>query len=357
VTAVEVVDTPEQAAALTLAPLLVRRSLESFLDRHDLGRGEVSAVRIGDGHSNVTYLIERDGARVVLRRPPRPPLPPSAHDMLREAGLLQALDRAGVRVPHVLAVCEDETVLGVPFYVMAHVDGVVVTDALPPALDSPEERRRLGLELVDALAGIHAVDWRAAGLDGFGRETGYLERQLRRWTGLWEHNATRELPAFTDVGAWLQANLPVSPPATIVHGDYRLGNMLVAATAPARILAILDWELATIGDPLADLGYLVATYGEADAARTPLELSPVTRLPGFPTRAELAARYEELTGLPVASLAWYEALALWKAVVFCEAIYARQLRGEIAADDPFASSLADGVPRLLELAEETAARA
>jgi aminoglycoside phosphotransferase (APT) family kinase protein len=274
--------------------------------------------------------------------------------MLREARLQIALAGAGVRVPHVLAVCEDESVLGVPFYVMEYLEGAVVTDRVPPGLDSPEERRRLGLELVDALAVLHRVDLASTGLAEFGRATGYLERQVRRFLGLWEVNATRELPAVTELGAWLDAHRPESGKATVVHGDYRLGNILVSLDAPARVVAILDWELATVGDPLADLGYLVATYSDADSPGGAMELSPATRAAGFPSRPELVERYVDRTGRPVGSLAWYEALALWKATVFCEALHGRYLRGE--RDDAWAASLDEGVPRLLELAEEAAAR-
>jgi aminoglycoside phosphotransferase (APT) family kinase protein len=274
--------------------------------------------------------------------------------MVREARLQIALEGAGVRVPHVLAVCEDESVLGVPFYVMEYLDGAVVTDRVPAGLDSPEERRRLGLELVDALSELHEVDLISSSLDGFGRTTGYLERQVRRFSGLWEVNATRELPAVTKIGAWLDANRPESGHATVVHGDYRLGNLLVSLDAPAHVVAILDWELATIGDPLADLGYLVATYSEANSPGGPMELSPATRAPGFPSRSELVERYTERSGRAVGSLAWYEALAHWKAAIFCEALHGRYLRGE--RDDAWAASLDKGVPRLLDLAQEAAAR-
>jgi aminoglycoside phosphotransferase (APT) family kinase protein len=275
--------------------------------------------------------------------------------MLREATVQLGLARAGARVPQVLAVCEDESVLGVPFYVMAHVDGAVASESLPAALDTPEERRRTGLELVDALVEIHAVDLAAAGLDGFGKATGYLERQVRRFAGLWSHNATRDLPQVLELGAWLESNRPESPPATVVHGDYRLGNVVLSREAPARVLAVLDWEMSTIGDPLADLGYMVATYSDDTTGSTPLHLSPVTAQPGFPSRAELVERYEERSGRSVAALAWYETLALWKSVVFCEAIYGRWLRGEKEGDE-FAASLGEGVPRLLDAAGEAASR-
>lgn len=355
-TTVEIVETAAEAEALELPPLLVREAVEKFLDRQGLGTGPLRARRIGEGQSNVTYLLERGGGRYVLRRPPRPPLPPSAHDMLREARLQLALAHAGARVPQVVAVCDDESVLGVPFYVMEYLQGVVLTDRLLTALDTPPERRRIGVELVEALAELHGVDWVACGLGDFGRPAGYLERQVRRFSALWEHNATRELPQVLELAEWLEANRPDSKEATVVHGDYRLGNVMLASTAPARAVAVLDWELATIGDPLADVGYLLATYSDAASPGTPLELSPVTREGGFPSRSQLAELYERRTGRSLARLAWYEALALWKAAVFCEAIYGRYLRGE-RPHDRFAASLDAGVPRLLEVAQDSAARA
>jgi aminoglycoside phosphotransferase (APT) family kinase protein len=321
--------------------------LEAFLDEEGLGQGPITATPIGEGASNLTYLLERSGTRVVLRRPPPPPLPPSAHDVVREARIQLALGPVGVRVPKVLALCEDDSILGVPFYLMEELEGMVVSDELPSAVDTPDERRRLGEELLDGLVQLHAVDWEACGLT-IGKPTGYLERQLRRWGGLWGVNATRELGACAELGQRLAATIPESPPSTVVHGDYRFGNVMIASQAPARLVGILDWEMATIGDPLADLGYLVASWSEPGAPEHPLLLAPVTQRPGFPTRAELIARYAERTGRQVSALDWYEAFALWKAAVFCEAIYKRFLQGQ--RTDEWSASLCDGVPRLLEVA-------
>ncbi len=321
--------------------------LEPFLDGAGIGEGPITATPIGDGASNLTYRLERGGTRLVLRRPPPPPLPPSAHDMFREARIQLGLASAGVRVPEVLAVCEDDSILGVPFYLMEEIEGTVVSDELPAALDAPEERRRLGEELLDGLVQLHAVDWEACGLT-IGKPTGYLERQLRRWSGLWEVNATREVNACVEVGQRLAATMPDSPPSTVVHGDYRLGNVMISNQAPARLVAILDWEMATIGDPLADLGYLVATWCEPGSESHPLLLTTVTRRSGFPTRDELIARYADQTGRDTSKLTWYQAFALWKAAVFCEAIYKRYLRGE--RTDDWSASLREGVPRLLEVA-------
>jgi aminoglycoside phosphotransferase (APT) family kinase protein len=346
-----IVDTPEQAAALDLPPLLVRRPLEAFLDAQGLGSGPLEAEPVGEGHSNVTYLVHRDGGSWVLRRPPRPPLPPSAHDVLREARLLSAVQDADVRTPRVLATCDDEAVIGAPFYVMERVEGHVMTAEVPEALR--DETHQIGEELVDALVEIHAVDWRACGLEGYGKPTGYLDRQLRRFGGLWEHNRTRELPVLERVTAWLAEHKPDSGEATIVHGDYRLGNTMFAPDAPARLVAIFDWELATIGDPLADLGYLVATWSQADDPEDALRgLSAATRAPGFPTRDELIARYEERSGRSMSDVRWYMTLALWKSAVFLEGSYKRRLAG--TTEDAFFDRLEAGVPSIAERAWATA---
>jgi aminoglycoside phosphotransferase (APT) family kinase protein len=350
----DVVDTPQQAAELEHAPLVVREPLAAFLDAHGIGEGPVEARRIGEGHSNFTFLVTRGDTRVVLRRPPRPPLPPSAHDVLREARLLRALEPTPARVPRVLAVGDDESVLGVPFYVMAEVEGTVITTAVPGELDSEDGRRQVSEELVDALVEVHEVDWRACGLEGYGKPTGYLERQLRRFSGLWDYNKTRELPIVEEVGAWLARNLPESPPSTIVHGDYRLGNVMVANEAPASLVAIFDWELSTIGDPLADVGYLTVTWAEPDdpADMSFSSLSAATRRPGFLSREELTARYEERSTRAVSALNWYQALALWKAAVFMEGNYKRFMLG--ASDDEYLALFDEGVPALAEKARAVA---
>jgi aminoglycoside phosphotransferase (APT) family kinase protein len=275
--------------------------------------------------------------------------------VLREARLLTALEPTPVRVPRVLAVCADPDVIGAPFYVMQRMEGEVVTSDIPPAFDTPAERRRMAEELIDALVELHAVDWRAAGLEGFGKPSGYLERQLRRFIGLWEHNRTREIPEVASVGEWLRVNMPESLPATIVHGDYRLGNTMLASEPPARLIAIFDWEMATIGDPLADLGYLMMFWVQADDPNLGMyELQAVTRKEGFPTRAEMIALYEERSGRSMQALDWYVTLALWKAVVFMEGNYKRAVSG--ATDDPYLKAFGDGVLELARRAVEVSER-
>ncbi|HEV2998415.1 MAG TPA: phosphotransferase family protein [Solirubrobacteraceae bacterium] len=351
----DVVATHEQAAQNDREPLLVLEPLGELLDAHGLGTGAIAASPIGEGHSNVTYLIRReDGAEMVLRRPPRGPLPPSAHDVLREARLLRALEPTPVRTPRVLAVCDDPAPIGCPFYVTELVEGDVITSRVPEPLDTPGTRARIAEELIDALVEIHAVDWRAAGLEGFGKPEGYLERQLRRFSGLWEINKTREIPVVEEIGAWLAEHMPQSPPATIVHGDYRLGNTMFAAGAPARLIAVFDWEMATIGDPLADLGYMCMMWTEPGDPKGGMReyLGQVTRQEGFPTRAGLIERYEERSGRSMGELRWYATLAIWKMVVFMEGNYKRAVAG--STDDPYLKAFGDGVLELAQQAEEVA---
>jgi len=348
----DLVATFDEANANERPPLLVLRPLEDFLDRAGLGEGDLEIEPVGEGHSNVTYAINRGGVEFVLRRPPRPPLPPSAHDVLREARVLRALE-GRARVPKVLAVCDDESVIGAPFYVMEKVTGDVITTAVPEPLDNPAERRRIGDELIDTLVEIHAVDWQAVGLEGFGKPSGYLERQLRRFGGLWEHNKTREIPQVEKVGEWLRTHLPGDQTATVVHGDFRLGNTMFAGGAPARLVAVFDWEMATIGDPLADVGYLCTLWVDHDDPPLGMfELGSVSRAEGFPVRAELIARYEERSGRSMRDVQWYRTLALWKSIVFMEGNYKRAVSG--ATDDPYLKGFGDGVVELARRAEAMA---
>ncbi|MDN4474654.1 phosphotransferase family protein [Demequina sp. SYSU T00192] len=349
---VDTVRTAAEAAAAARPPLLVLEPLEAYLDAQGVPPGELAWRRIGDGQANLTYELRRGGDRLVLRRGPRPPYPPSAHDMVREARFLTTVGAAGMPVPRVRAVCEDDAVLGVPFYLMDLVEGEVVTGNLPAGFTEAPARRALVEAAVDALADLHAVP-----LEGdvatLGRPAGYLERQVRRFAQLWPLNTRREVPLVERVGERLAATMPAQARSSIVHGDYRLGNLMYAT--PGRVAAILDWEMAALGDPLADLGYLVATYSEAGTPATPMDLTPVTALPGFPTRRELVERYAARTGADVSALPWYEALALWKSAIFCEAMHTRWLDGQRPGDD-FAAGLGEGVPALAAAADAALAR-
>jgi aminoglycoside phosphotransferase (APT) family kinase protein len=333
-------------------PLIALEPVRQLLDAHGLGEGELAARRIGEGSSNVTFLLRRGDARWVLRRPPAPPLPPSAHNVVREALFQRVLYEQGIRVPAIHFVYERDDVLGVPFYVMEHLGGEVLTERLPAEL-GVTERRALGLDLVDVLAAIHSVDVTDPAVASLARKGNYLERQVTRFGALWQQHALRPVLDVGEVEHWLRMTMPEPLPSTIVHGDFRLGNVMADCSA-GRVAAVLDWEMAAVGDPRADLGYLIATWSDADSHGTALELSPVTALEGFPSRSELVALYEERRGEPVEHLAWFEVLALWKAAIFCEAIYGRHLRGEV--DSPFARSLETGVPGLAKTAATIAAR-
>lgn len=347
---VEVVTTSEEARSLAIPPLLIVETVSAFLDNHGLGSGPLAWERIGDGQSNITYRLRRGKDIFVLRRGPRPPLPRTTHDMVREARIQQLLRAEGVPVPEILAVCEDESLLGVPFYVMSYLDGVVITDSVPTGLGSLEQRDATSRAVVDTLIQLHRVDVSRGDLASLGRPEGYLERQVKRFAGLWDTNTTRHLPQVEKLAGWLEKNLPGTQAVSMVHGDYRMGNLMFADRAPASVVGILDWEMATLGDPLADLGYLTATYASPGSIPTIMELSPVTRDPGYWAREQIVVRYAQQSGLSVEALPWYQTLALWKSAIFCEAIYTRWLKGERPGDEVFGPSLAAGVPLLLEQA-------
>ena len=331
-------------------------ALSDYLDDRLPGEGPFEVERHRAGHSNETFFVGRSEREWVLRRPPRGSFLPTAHDVMREHRVLEALAGQPVRTPVPVLACEDESVIGEPFFVMEKVGGHVVRDSLPPFVDGEGDRRRIGEELVDALVELHAVDWRAAGLEGCGKAHGYLERQVRRWTGQLTiaTGFSRPLPDLFEVGEWLAERVPASPPATIVHGDYKLDNVVLAPGQPVEVVAILDWEMSTIGAPLADLGYLLSFWREPEDPPdpVPIEQLELTRMPGFLGREDLVRRYEERSGRRVGDLTWYEVLATWKLAILLEGSYARHLAG--VTDDPFFSQLEEGVPALGRRALEVA---
>lgn len=303
--------------------------------------------RIRGGHSNETFFVTRGADEWVLRRPPRGPLLPTAHDVSREFRVLSALAKTDVPTPRPVLMCDDAQVIGAPFYLMERLHGSVIRTKLPDVFaNDPQERYKLGIELVDRLAELHRVDWQSVGLGDFAKPTGYLERQLRRWTGQLDAARSRPLPDLDAVTQWLQSHMPDSGPATIVHGDYRLDNVMYANQASARIIGIFDWEMATLGDPLADLGYLLSFWHEAGDPNPGFQDAAwaITTLPGFPRRAELVAQYAQQTGRRMDHVAFYVALAIWKLAILLEGSYARHLAG--TTDDPFFALLGEGVPAL-----------
>jgi aminoglycoside phosphotransferase (APT) family kinase protein len=292
---------------------------------------------IAGGRSNLTYLLDAglapgsaQATLLVLRRPPLGHVLPTAHDMAREYRLLSALNGTDIPVPRPVAICPDPEVIGAPFYVMEHVAGLVIRTVEDGAQVSPAQAHELSLRFAGMLAEIHGVDLEAVGLTGFGRPEGYLQRQLARWQRQWELSQTREVPGFDQLTARLADGLPAAEASagTLVHGDYRLDNMLIELGRPPTISAVLDWEMSTLGDPLADLGLALVYWADAGDDES-MELSvgsSVTAGPGFLTRQQIADRYAALTGRDVSRIGYYMAFGCFKLAVVLEGINARFLQ-------------------------------
>jgi aminoglycoside phosphotransferase (APT) family kinase protein len=328
--------------------------LRRFLDEHmPEFAGEFEIERLGEGQSCLTFLIIGDGWRTVLRRPPRGELPPTAFDVTREFRVMSALAGAGssVPVPQPLALCEDRSVIGAPFYLMEPVEGEVVRTDLPPALSSTEDRRRMGEELVRTLRALQAVDHRAVGLESFGKPIGYLERQLMRMHGLWELAKFRDIPEIEETGMWLAEHTPAPGAPAVVHGDFKLDNVILAPKSPARIVAVVDWEMSTIGDPLADLGWTLYFWRDPGDPEIGLRVASVTDQDGFLRRHDLLHRYAEgRDDLTEARVAWYVTLAGWKIAIIMEGSYRRFLGG--ITDHPAFAQLETAVPALARRAAQ-----
>ena len=279
---------------------------------------------ITGGRSNLTFLVTgAEGRRMVLRRPPLGHVLATAHDMAREHRILAAVGRTDVPVPRVLGLCEDESVNGAPFYVMDHVAGVVLDAPAKAEVLSHEQRAAAADHLVDVLARLHAADVDEIGLGDLARREGYVERQIRRWTTQWEQSKTRDLPAIDRVAAHLAAHVPAQQGVAVAHGDYRFGNC-ITDVGSARIVAVLDWELCTLGDPLADLGYLgVYWAGPGGESRH----NDPTSLPGFPSYRHVVDRYASITGRDVSAIDYYVAFSSFRLAVISEGVYARYLHG------------------------------
>jgi aminoglycoside phosphotransferase (APT) family kinase protein len=285
-------------------------------------------TRIKGGHSNLTYEIDdAAGRRLVLRRPPLGHLLPTAHDMTREWRFISATHPTPVPVPPPLGFCEDTDVTGAPFYVMEFVEGHVLHDATVAEQFYDEAQRRvIGESFIDVLADLHDVDPDEVGLGDIARKEGYITRQLKRWYSQWNASKTRELPLVDELHDTLSARIPEQGPARIVHGDYRLGNCITAFDGP--IAAVLDWEIATLGDPLADVGYVLSTWPEPGEGGPAHRMSP-SIVPGFPTRSELLDRYAARSGRDVSTIDFYIAFSHWKSACIVEGVYARYLNGAL----------------------------
>lgn len=330
--------------------------LGDWMDAQGLAPGAPLALeRITTGHSNEVFLVTRGDLRLVLRRPPRTPLSPTAHDMAREHRVLTAIhaSHAPVPAPVPVALCTDTHVIGAPFYLMHVVDGAVVRDSLPDALAcGPGVGREVGHGLVDTLAAIHALDWRAAGLGDFGKPEGYLGRQVARWLGQLARYATRPLPEVDEAGAWLEAHTPPMQAPALIHGDYKLDNVMLANDLPARIVAVVDWEQATVGDPLVDVGWLLGLWDDPGEASPMGANRALAGRPETPRRAELAERYAAVSGRDLSQLRYYQVLGLFKLACVMEGSYARFRAG--TSDDAFFALLDEGVPALARRALEYA---
>jgi aminoglycoside phosphotransferase (APT) family kinase protein len=304
--------------------------LEPYLREHLPETAGAFAVRqFGGGHANLTYLIRFGEREYVLRRPPFGPLPKGGHDMKREYRVLSKLYASFALAPRAFALCTDHDVIGSDFVVMERRHGIVIRTKLPPVFAADRSAcRRLGENFIDALAELHRVDYQRAGLADLGKPEGYLARQLAGWIERWDAASTPDRTDATDLVARLQADVPLSGPPAIVHNDVKLDNAIVDAADPARLVAFLDWDMCTIGDPLADLGNVITLWREAGDPPPISQSEMPTDLPGFPSRAELIARYASATGRDCSRAAWYHAFNLFRYAVIAQQIYARFVRGQ-----------------------------
>jgi aminoglycoside phosphotransferase (APT) family kinase protein len=309
--------------------------LHAWMASTGLDYGALRGVTlIAGGRSNLTYRLDLDGGQIVLRRPPLGHVLPTAHDMSREYRVLSALQGTRVPVPRPLASCQDSEVIGAPFYLMQYVDGLVLRTPADGAILTAEVAGELSDLLAQTMATIHGVQIAEVGLTGFGRPEGYMARQLSRWQRQWELSVTGDRPGFDELVVRLTEGLPESGDGTLVHGDFRLDNTLVNLGQPARIAAVVDWEMSTLGDPLADLG-LTLSYWADSADKSFLDInvgSGITALPGFYSRKQFADRYAELTGRDVSAIGYYIAFGYFKLAVVLEGIHARYLQGKTVGE-------------------------
>jgi aminoglycoside phosphotransferase (APT) family kinase protein len=305
--------------------------LRTFLDaaRPGLVAGGLRAELIAGGRSNLTYRLDDDEHAWVLRRPPLGHVLATAHDMVREHRVISALGGTAVPVPETVVLCDDPEVLGAPFYLMQRVDGAIYRSAGQLAEVGEQRTARIGEQLVDTLCALHAVDPATVGLADFGRPEGFLERQVRRWSGQLEKSTSRELAGMAELQSWLAGQVPVSGPPAVVHGDYRLDNMIIAPDD--TVAAVLDWEMSTLGDPLTDVG-LTVVYRQRETAGDDGPVANAGTAPGFPTADQIVARYAERTGRDVENLHWYVAFAYFKLAVILEGIHFRFQQGKTVGE-------------------------
>ena len=332
----------------------VREKLSDVLgEEFDAGEA-VTVEQFAGGHSNLTYLLRFGRREFVMRRPPFGPVPPKAHDMAREFHILEAIHPVFPLAPRPFLLCEDPEVIGSTFYLMERRRGLVVRNVEPPELAGrPAERRRASAALTDALAGLHAVDIQGHGLERLGKPAGFVERQVRGWAERWHRAQTDELPEMDALVAWLAARLPPDPARPVlVHGDYKLDNVMLDARDVGRVVGVFDWEMAAVGDPLVDLGIMLAYWVYTAGTVAGDSVDAVTDREGWFTREEILERYGSRTGLDLSRLAFYEVFAVFKIAVILQQIFFRYRRGQ--TDDPRFAALGPRVAWLARLAADLA---
>jgi aminoglycoside phosphotransferase (APT) family kinase protein len=281
------------------------------------------------GHSNLTYLVRFGSAEFVLRRPPFGPVPPTAHDMAREYRWLRALHPVFPLAPRPYLLCDDVGVIGATFYLMERRRGIVIRDAEPPALRDHDMRRRVSVAIIDALVDLHGIDVTRAGLAGLGKPSGFVERQVRGWTERWNKSKTAELSDMDALAAWLLRQLPSDPERpTVVHGDFKLDNVMLEAKDVSRLVAVFDWEMCALGDPLVDVGILLAYWTRSEPPEHRDALTTITDRPGWFTRDEIVERYATRSGRDLSTIHFYETFALFKIAVVIQQIFSRYARGQ-----------------------------
>jgi aminoglycoside phosphotransferase (APT) family kinase protein len=313
------------------------RLADYLRDRLEGAVGPLRVRQFGGGTANLTYLLEYEPCQYVLRRPPLGPLAPSSHDMAREHRVLAVLYAAFPPAPRAFLFCDDPGVIGAPFFVMERRRGVVVRRQLPPAFAAiPDAALRMSRAFVDALADLHAVDYAALGLESLGKPAGFLERQIEGWSGRWEKARLEEIADMAWVHDWLRERCPKGGPASLVHNDYKLDNVMLAEDDPGRLVAVFDWDMATLGDPLSDLGCLLCYWSEPGDAPAFRGMAMMPTTPGFPSREELVARYAARSGRDVRDIGFYHVLGLYRLAVIAAQIFIRFHRGQ-TRDQRFAA--------------------